>query len=122
MQQICRLIGRVNLKKDFLRQTDLQTKSNMHLLCSILLENQDQLAELTSEELYSLVVGHYRTHFKDSELLYLIEPHIMQKLDQFPPGQVIMLTNDFFMLGQGTLQFLNQVATYSVLKIERTSL
>jgi hypothetical protein len=56
-------------------------KLTVKLISGILVERKEELAILSPEELYSIVVGHIRAQNRESELLYLIEPHILSKAD-----------------------------------------
>jgi hypothetical protein len=51
----------------------------------LILEKRDDLTLVSPDLLYSLVYAFGKTNHR-SELLYLIEPHILKNLDRFYPG------------------------------------
>ena len=50
-----------------------------------------------------------------SELLYLLEPHVLKHLESFTPHAVIKMTKGYIRLNQGSSLFLDQMVTYSAI-------
>lgn len=50
-----------------------------------------------------------------SELLYLLEPHVLKHLESFTPHAVINLTKGYLKLNQGSSLFLDKMVTYSAI-------
>jgi hypothetical protein len=70
---------------------------------------------MSADLIYSLVLAFTNSKIK-SELLYLIEPHILARRDEFNAGQLVMLCSNYVQLEQGTVEFLKQITTLATLK------
>lgn len=70
---------------------------------------------MSADLIYSLVLAFTNSKIK-SELLYLIEPHILARRYEFNAGQLVMLCSNYVQLEQGTVEFLKQITTLATLK------
>jgi hypothetical protein len=81
-QRIYRIIGRVSIYPSLLRLTAEQSSQLLKTVEKMLLDSRKaDLGRMSADLCFSLVFGFSHANIKDSELLYLIEPHILAKID-----------------------------------------
>jgi hypothetical protein len=77
--RLIRVLARINKAGPLLLQSAEESRMNMLRIEELLLERKDDLQLLKPDLLYSLVYAFGKMQHK-SEILYLIEPHILKNL------------------------------------------
>ena len=80
----------------------------------ILKSHIDELVTLSPNELHNLVFS-FKQLRSQSEILYFMEPHILKHIKSFNPNQVARITSSYFMLKQGSIDFLKQMTSVAAL-------
>lgn len=80
----------------------------------ILKERVDDLQLLSPELIYSTVYAFARAKI-NSDLLYLLEPHILKNVRKLKPGKVMDIASQYLNLKQGSYEFLQQIVSVASL-------
>ena len=86
--------------------TPEQCRDNLKKVEAIILKSHiDEIAKLSPNELHNLVFS-FKSLRCQSEILYFMEPHILKHIKSFNPNQIARITSSYFMLKQGSIDFL----------------
>ena len=95
------LLCRINQAVDLLNLTKDESKSNLSSIeHTILMNHNDSLSELNPAKIVNLVFAFGYQHMQ-SELLYLLEPHILKQVRDFQPNQLARVCSYYLHIGQG---------------------
>eukprot|EP00347_Sterkiella_histriomuscorum_P000591 403375259 len=84
-----------------------------HKIGDILSRDEAALANLQPIDLFNIVTGFGKLHLvPHSKILYLIEPFISLKLNEFSPDQLNLIATHYIKLQRGLKPFLEQLLAY----------
>lgn len=81
-QRIFRLVGRVSIYPALFKLSAEQSKQLLQAAEKMILDSRlDDLGKMSADLCFSLVFGFSHANLRESELLYLLEPHMLAKID-----------------------------------------
>ena len=88
---------------------------------TIMTERTVDLKRIRPRELFGIVQCYAQLQRK-SDLIYLLEPHVLVNLKAFSASQLALLCNFYFRLEKGSVDFLKQLATMACISASQSSL
>lgn len=111
------LLCHFNQALDQLKLTRDESKDNLaNIEHAILLNHIDSLQELSPPQIINIVLA-FGYHSMQSELLYLLEPHILKQLRDFKTMQLSRVCSTYLQVGQGS-DFMKHAITAVALRAD----